>query len=117
VLLPSLLHDLRQIFSYLGHIGERLRDPTDFAAVSFHTIDCRASSFVFGYALYLSCISLRRNASRSPRDVFESTHKVILSALTQSEALCDRVCPVEVTYLLRQSLRQEFELAQNGEHR
>jgi hypothetical protein len=108
-----LLHELRLIFNYLAHVGERLRDPTEWG-FSFRTIDCKASSFVFGYALYLSCISLRRNASRSPRDVFESTHKVILSALTQSEALCDRVYPVEVTHLLRQSIHQEFELAHNG---
>ncbi|KIM42003.1 hypothetical protein M413DRAFT_445197 [Hebeloma cylindrosporum] len=110
----NLLHDLRRIFNYLGHIGERLRDPADFGGVSFQTIDCKASSFVFGYALYLSCISLRRNSTRSPRDVFESTHKVILSALAQSEALCDRVYPVEVTSLLRQSIHREFELAQHG---
>lgn len=111
----SLLHDLRRIFKYLGLIGERLRDPAECGAVSFQTIDCKASSFVFGYALYLSCVSLRRNSTRSPRDVFESTHKVILSALAQSEALCDRVYPVEVTYLLRQSIYREFELAQHGE--
>ena len=113
----SLLHDLRRIFNYLGLIGRRLRDPADCGGVSFQTIDCKASSFVFGYALYLSCVSLRRNATRSPRDVFESTHKVILSALAQAVALCDRVYPVEVTSLLRQSIHREFELAQHGERR
>lgn len=116
-LLPSLLHDLRRIFNYLGLIGRRLRDPADCGGVSFQTIDCKASSFVFGYALYLSCVSLRRNATRSPRDVFESTHKVILSALAQAVALCDRVYPVEITSLLRQSIHREFELAQHGERR
>lgn len=114
-MLPSLLHDLRRIFNYLGLIGQRLRDPADCGGVSFQTIDCKTSSFVFGYALYLSCVSLRRNSTRSPRDIFESTHKVIISALAQSEALCDRVYPVEVTSLLRQSIYREFELAQHGE--
>ncbi|KAF8955794.1 hypothetical protein BDZ97DRAFT_1855307 [Flammula alnicola] len=110
----SFLRTLRQIFIYLSHLGMRLRHPSEWGSVSFQTIDCSASSFVFGYALYLSCISLRRNASRSPRDVFESTHKVILSALTQSEALCDRVFPVEMTCKLRQGIQEEFELSRHG---
>jgi len=110
----SLLHTLRDIFIYLSRLGMRLRHPSDWGSVSFQTIDCSASSFVFGYALYLSCISLRRNASRSPREVFESTHKVILSALAQSEALCNRVLPVEMTYRLRGSIDEEFELARHG---
>ncbi|KAF8900497.1 hypothetical protein CPB84DRAFT_1035813 [Gymnopilus junonius] len=57
---------------------------------------------------------LRRNSNRSPREVFESTHKVILSALGQSEALCDRVSPVEMSFRLKTSIEQEFELARHG---
>ncbi|CAA7264047.1 unnamed protein product [Cyclocybe aegerita] len=110
----SLLATMRDIFLYLNRLGMRLRHPSEWGSVSFQTIDCSASSFVFAYALYLSCISLRRNASRSPRDVFESTHKVILSALTQSEALCDRVFPAEVTDVLRDSIQEEYDLARHG---
>ncbi|KDR78174.1 hypothetical protein GALMADRAFT_1304697 [Galerina marginata CBS 339.88] len=110
----SLLRTLREIFIYLSRLGMRLRHPSDWGGINFQTIDCKASSFVFGYALYLSCISLRRNASRSPREVFESTHKVILSALAQSEALCGRVFPVEMTYRLRSSIEEEFGLARHG---
>jgi len=105
---------MREILTYLSHLGARLRHPSHWGSVSFQTIDCSASSIVFGYALYLSCLSLRRNASRSPREVFDSTHKVILSALAQSEALCERVFPVEMTLKLRQSIDEEFELAKHG---
>ncbi|KAF8153923.1 hypothetical protein B0H34DRAFT_719590 [Crassisporium funariophilum] len=110
----SLLLALRKIFAYLHRLGRRLRDPSQWESVSFQNIDCSVSSYVFAYALYLSCISLRRNASRSPRDVFESTHMVILSALTQSEALCDRVIPIDVTSLIRGRIQNELELARLG---
>jgi len=110
----ALLRTLREIFVYLSLLGSRFRHPSDWGSVSFQTIDCSASSLVFAYALYLSCTSLRRNASRSPSDVFNSTHKVILSALAQSEALCDRVTPKEMTVILRESLCEEFELAKHG---
>lgn len=113
-LIISLHRTLRAIFVYLGHLGSRFRHPLGWDSVSFQTIDCSASSFVFGYALYLSCTSLRRNASRSPSDVFETTHNVIFSALGQSQALCDRVRPVEMTWLLRDSLQEEYELARLG---
>lgn len=104
------------MFIYLSLLGTRFRHPSEWGSVSFQTIDCSASSIVFAYALYLSCTSLRRNECRSPRDVFESTHKVILSTLDQSEALCDRVKPVEITWLLRKSMRQEHQLAVLGEY-
>ncbi|KAF9545685.1 hypothetical protein CPC08DRAFT_823883 [Agrocybe pediades] len=110
----SIRQVMRKIFIYLGHLGTRLRHPSHWGSVSFQTIDCTASSIVFGYALYLSCLSLRRNASRSPREVFDSTHKVILSALVQSQALCERVYPVEMTYRLRESIDEEFALARYG---
>ncbi|PPQ90950.1 hypothetical protein CVT25_008280 [Psilocybe cyanescens] len=109
-----MLRTSREIFIYLSHLGTRLRSSSEWGSVSFQTIDCTASSLVFAYALYLSCISLRRNASRSPPDVFQTTHKVILSALAQSEALCERVYPVEVTIPLRCCIAQEFELARHG---
>jgi len=107
----ALLRTLRKIFIYLSHLGARFRDPSQWSSISFQTIDCSSSSFVFAYALYLSCTCLRRNASRSPRDEFESTHNVILSSLDQSEAQCDRVRPAEITWLLRRNLHQEQELA------
>jgi hypothetical protein len=110
----SLLHSLGEIFSYLGLLGARFRHPTDWGGVSFQTIDCSASSFVFAYALFLSCITLRRNACRSPRDVFESTHKVVLSALVQSTALCERVRPAEMTSLLMRSVAEEYSMAVDG---
>lgn len=112
--LVRMLRTSREIFIYLSHLGTRLRSSSEWGSVSFQTIDCTASSLVFAYALYLSCISLRRNASRSPPDVFQTTHKVILSALAQSEALCERVYPVEVTIPLRCCIAQEFELARHG---
>ncbi|KAF9528846.1 hypothetical protein CPB83DRAFT_853835 [Crepidotus variabilis] len=110
----TLLNSLREIFVYLGLLGARFRHPTEWGGVSFQTIDCSASSFVFAYALFLSCITLRRNASRSPHDVFESTHKVILTALLQSTALCERVKPVEMTALLKKSIEEESVLAIHG---
>ncbi|KAF9476625.1 hypothetical protein BDN70DRAFT_838990 [Pholiota conissans] len=110
----SLLRTMREIFMYLSRLGMRLRHPSDWDSVSFQTIDCSASSIVFAYALYLSCISLRRNASRSPRDVFESTHTVILTALTQSETLCNRVLPMEMTAHLVRGVQEELALARNG---
>lgn len=110
----SLLRTIRGIFVYLSRLGMRLRHPSDWGSVSFQTIDCSASSFVFAYALYLSCLSLRRNASRSTRDTFESTHTVILTALTQSEALCHRVFPEEVTGNLMRGVEEEFALARSG---
>ena len=109
-----LLQTLRDIFVYLSLLGARFRHPSEWGSVSFQTIDCSASSLVFAYALYLSCTSLRRNASRSPSDVFESTHKVILSALAQSEALCNRVKPTEMTFRLKESVHEEYDLARHG---
>jgi hypothetical protein len=72
------------------------------------------SPYVFAYALYLSCISLRRNAGRSPRDVFEATHQVVLSALAQSEALCKLVYPMNMTDLIRDKIQDEFKYARAG---
>lgn len=109
-----MLRTSREIFVYLSHLGTRLRSESEWGSVSFQTIDCTASPLVFAYALYLSCISLRRNASRSPPDVFQTTHKVILSALAQSESLCERVYPAEMTVPLRQCIAKEFELARHG---
>jgi len=107
----ALLRTLREIFIYLGLLGARFRHPSEWGNVSFQTIDCSASSLVFAYALYLSCTTLRRNASRSPCDMFENTHKVILSGLQQSKSLCDRVRPDEITWLLRKSIHREHELS------
>lgn len=110
----SLLHSLRQIFIYLSQLGTRLRHPSEWGNVSFQSIDCSTSPFVFGYVLYLNCISLRRHAGRSPRDIFESTHKVILTALAQSETLCGRVLPAEMVHKLRASVEEETNLARHG---
>ena len=113
--ITSLLRTLREIFTYLSHLGTRFRHPSERGNISVQTIDCSASSYVFAHALYLSCTSLRRNAIRSPRDVYETTHNVIFSALDQAESLCDRVKPQEMTFLLRKSICQERELAVVGQ--
>ncbi|PPR00808.1 hypothetical protein CVT26_012449 [Gymnopilus dilepis] len=110
----SLLRSVRQIFIYLSQLGTRLRHPSEWGNVSFQTIDCSTSPFVFGYVLYLNCISLRRHAGRSPRDVFESTHKVALTALAQSETLCKLVLPREMVHRLRASVDAETDLAKHG---
>jgi len=107
----ALLRTIRGTFMYLGHLAARFRHPSEWSSVSFQTIDCSATSFVFAYALYLSCTSLRRNATRSSCGVFESTHAVILTALEQSEALRAQVIPAEITWLLKESTDQERELA------
>jgi len=110
----AFLKTIREIFTYLSLLGTRFRHPSEWGNTSVQTIDCSASSYVFAHALYLSCASLRRNAIRSPRDGYETTHNVILAALDQAEALCDRVRPSEMTYLLRKSMCQERELAVVG---
>ncbi|KAF8809823.1 hypothetical protein BYT27DRAFT_7135629 [Phlegmacium glaucopus] len=109
-----LFATLQQIFEYLHQLGVRLRDPSEWGTVSFQVMDCLVSPYVFAYALYLSCISLRRHAGRSPRDVFEGTHQVVLSALAQSENLCKRVWPMEMTDLIRDKIQDEFRYARSG---
>lgn len=109
-----LFTTLQQIFVYLHQLAVRLRDPSEWGTVSFQVMDCLVSPYVFAYALYLSCTSLRRHAGRSPRDVFEGTHQVVLSALTQSEALCNRVLPMNMTDLIREKIQDEFRYAHAG---
>ena len=69
------------------------------------------------YALYISCVSLRRYAGRShcDSDDFETAHKVVLSALAQSENLCNRVWPMNMTDLIRNKIQDEFQYARAGQ--
>lgn len=76
---------------------------------------CLVSPYVFAYALYLRCISLRRHASRSPRNAFETTHQVVLSALAQSEIVCNRVLPINMTDLIRDKIQDEFSYTRAGQ--
>lgn len=110
-----LFASLQQIFGYLHHHGVRLRDPSEWGTMSFQPpSQAMVSPYVSAYALYLSCISFRRNAARSPRDAFEGIHQAIFSALTQSENLCNRVVPVGMTDLIRDKIRDEFSCARAG---
>ena len=93
----------------------RLRDRTEWEAVSFQEIDFSESPFISAYALYISCVSLRRYAGRSHLEDFETAHQVVLSALTQSEDLCDRVWPMNMTDLIRNKIRDEFQYAHAGQ--
>lgn len=113
--LCRLFETLQQIFVYLHQLGVRLRDPSEWGTVSFQVMDCLVSPYVFAYALYLSCISLRRHAGRSPRAAFEGTHQVVLSALAQSEALCNRVWPRHMTDLIHDKIQDEFQYARAGQ--
>ena len=90
----------------------RLRDRTSSEwGVS---LDFSESPYISAYALYISCVSLRRYAGRSPRDDFETTHQVVLSALAQSEILCNRVWPMNMTDLIRNEIRDEFQYTRAG---
>ena len=93
----------------------RLRDRTEWGSVSFQVTDFSESPFISAYALYISCVSLRRYAGRSPRDDFETTHQVVFSALAQSENLCNRVWPINMTDLLRNKIQDEFQYARAGQ--
>ena len=93
----------------------RLRDRTEWETVSFQVIDFSESPFISAYALYISCVSLRRYAGRSHRDDFETAHQVVLSALAQSENLCNRVWPMNMTDLIRNKIRDEFQYARAGQ--
>ncbi|PPR02541.1 hypothetical protein CVT24_001967 [Panaeolus cyanescens] len=59
-------------------------------------------------------MSLRRNSSILTPETFESTQTAIFSSLKQSEALCARVFPVEMTHVIRDKIQIEFDLARNG---
>ena len=91
----------------------RLRDRTEWG--TFQVVDFSESPYISAYALYISCVSLRRNAGRSRRDDFETTHQVVLSALTQSENLCNRVWPTNMTDLIRKKIQDEFQYAHAGQ--
>jgi hypothetical protein len=93
----------------------RLRDRTEWEAVSFQVVDFSESPFISAYALYISCVSLRRYAGRSHRDDFETAHQVVLSALAQSENLCNRVWPMNMTDLIRKKIQDEFQYAHAGQ--
>jgi len=105
---------LRKIFDYLYSLSSSLRHPSEWWDVSFQTIDCSASCLLYAYALYVTSISLRRNASRSPREKFEETHNTIFSALARSQSLCSRVSPTEITWLLRDGMDDELEMTTSG---
>ena len=86
---------------YLRQLGEKHNDrtdsttSTDWGAILFHW-QVMALNFNFNfsesrpyisaYALYISCVSLRRYAGRS-RDDYEITQKVVLSSLAEWESL------------------------------
>ena len=72
------------------------------------------SPYISAYALYISCVSLRRYAGRS-HDDYEITQKVALSSLTQSENLCNRVWPTNMTDLIRNKIQDEFQYARAGQ--
>ena len=94
----------------------RLRDRTEWEAVSsFQVVDFSASPFICAYALYISCVSLRRYAGRSHREHFETAHQVVLSALAQSENLCNRVWPMNMTDLIRKKIQDELQYAHAGQ--
>ena len=84
---------LQQIFVHLRLLGVRLRDPTEWGTVS--------SPYISAYALYISCVSPCLYAGRSPSGYFATTHQAVLSALAQSEDICNRVWPTNVTDLIR----------------
>lgn len=93
----------------------RLRDRTEWEAASFQVVDFSESPFISAYALYISCVSLRRYAGRSHREDFETAHQVVLSALAQSENLCSRVWPMNMTDLIRKKIQDEFQYAHAGQ--
>ena len=100
---------------HLRQLGVRLRDRTEWEAVSFQVVDFSESPFISAYALYISCVSLRRCAGRSHREDFETAHQVVLSALSQSENLCNRVWPMNMTDLIRKKIQDEFRYAYAGQ--
>jgi hypothetical protein len=108
---------LQQIFIHLRQLGARLRDRAEWETVSrsFQVIGFSESPFISAYALYISCVSLRRYAGRSHCDDFETAHQVVLSALAQSENLCNRVWPMNMTDLIRNRIRDEFQYARAGQ--
>ena len=93
----------------------RVRDRTEWEVVSFQVVDISESPFISAYALYISCVSLRRYASRSHREDFETANQVVLSALAQSENLCNRVWPINMTDLIRKKIQDEFQYAHAGQ--
>jgi len=109
-----LLGTLQQVFGHLRPLGVRLRDRTEWGTVSFQGVEFAESPYISAYALYISCVSLRRYAGRSPRNVFEAAHRAILSALTQSEKLCNSVWPINMTHLIRSKIQDEFRHARAG---
>jgi len=109
-----LLATIQRIFIHLRQLGVRLRDRTEWEAVSFQVVDISESPFISAYALYISCVSLRRYAGRSHREDFETAHQVVLSALAQSENLCSRVWPMNMTDLIRKKIQDEFHYAHAG---
>lgn len=109
-----LLATSQQIFGHLRQLGVRLRDRTEWGTVSFQVADCAESPYISAYAFYISCVALRRYAACSPRDVFESTHQDLLSALAQSEKICNGVWPRNMTDLIRNKIQDEFQYVRAG---
>ena len=110
-----ILATIQQIFIHLRQLGVRVRDRTEWESVSFQVVDISKSPFTSAYALYISCVSLRRYASRSHREDFETANQVVLSALAQSENLCNRVWPINMTDLIRKKIQDELQYAHAGQ--
>lgn len=109
------VHDMgRKTFQYLRKLGMKLRHPLHWGNVSLLDSSVSNSPLVFGYALHLSCISLRQNASRSPTETFLTTHHVIVSGLSQSLPLCDRIVPAGLATYLVSSTCDQLNLASLG---
>jgi hypothetical protein len=109
-----VLQTLPKILTYLHSIGTRLRHPTDWGQVTFQNITCPTGPFVLAYMLYLSCATIRRNATQGSVAMFKSSHAAIFAALEQNMCMCGMVVPALVTGLLEESVRVEVGLARYG---
>ncbi|KAG5641219.1 hypothetical protein DXG03_005753 [Asterophora parasitica] len=93
--------------------GLRLHRPAEKHASYFEPLQ-EDSLLIFGYSLFLSAMSLRYNSSDASPQAFETTHEIIISALSASLVICLKVEPPGMGDVLSDIMCMEMDLVRSG---
>ncbi|KAJ7468761.1 hypothetical protein FB451DRAFT_1177514 [Mycena latifolia] len=112
---PTLAQHVQRQLTSLRSLGTAIRDPAVPGSFSIETLDSSAPQIVQGYSLYIAIVYLRTQASRSTREIYQTTSATIFGAvITLSKVLYSRIVPREVSVMLKYATEDEAELSQIG---
>ncbi|KAJ6476385.1 hypothetical protein C8R45DRAFT_1009849 [Mycena sanguinolenta] len=113
---PNLAAHVQQQLQSLRSLGAVIRDPSvPGGGFSIDSLDSSAPQLVQGYSLYVAIVYLRKQASHSNAETYQSTSATIFGAvITLSKVLYSRIIPREVAVMLRNATEDEAELSNIG---